>query len=190
VADDGYCHKLALENYICLVPDYIRAHGLGDSTRGLAFGKDAQVIHSDLVAVRAEMKSLPRIRPDAIGTIGFSAGGYFAIWLAATHQTRASVAYYPALGPVGNAPRLGRLEHNFSPESAPLLILHGTTDHIPVTAVQNLDKAMNEAGAPHEVKIYQYAGHDFERDFSQPGNQAAAVDAWQRTKDFFKRYLQ
>jgi carboxymethylenebutenolidase len=190
VADDGYCHKLALEGYICLVADYERAHGVTDATRSLSFGKDAQAINMDLVAVRSEMQSLPKIRPDSIGTIGFSNGGYFAIWLAATHQTRASVAYYPALGPVSNAPRLGRLEHNFSSASAPLLILHGTTDHIPVTAVQNVEKAMIEAGAPHEIKIYQYTGHEFDRDFSQPGNQAAAADAWQRTKDFFKRTLQ
>jgi len=190
VADDGYCRKLALENYICLAADYERAHGDTGAMRGFSFGKDAEAIQMDLVAVRAEMQSLPKIRPDSIGTIGFSNGGYFAIWLAATHQTRASVAYYPALGQVSNAPRLGRLEDNFSSASAPLLILHGTTDHIPVAAVQNVEKAMTAAGAPHEVKIYQYAGHEFERDFSQPGNQAAAADAWPRTLAFFKRYLQ
>jgi carboxymethylenebutenolidase len=152
--------------------------------------KNRGPVYTDLIHIREEMQTLPKMRPGGIGTIGFSAGGFFALGLATRHQTMASVAYYPALGPVQHSERELELERSFTSASAPVLILHGTVDHIPVAAVENLDKAMTAAGAPHEIKIYSYAGHEFERDFSQPGNQAAAVDAWPRTLAFFHQHLQ
>jgi carboxymethylenebutenolidase len=189
-SDESYCRKLAQAGYVCLVHDFIRAHGIGGQDMRDPVFKNLPEIYKDLNHIEEEMGAFAKVRPGGVGAIGFSAGGFFAIGLASRHRTLASVAYYPALGPSGHTPRELRLEHSFSATSAPLLILHGTVDHIPVAAIENLDKALTEAGAPHEVKIYQYAGHDFERDFSQPGNQAAAADAWPRTLDFFKRYLQ
>jgi carboxymethylenebutenolidase len=190
LSDESYCRKLAQAGYLCLVHDFIRAHGIGGQAMRDPDFKNLPEIYFDLNHIAQEMEALPKIRPGGIGTIGFSAGGFFAIGLASRHRTLASVAYYPALGQLEHGPREARLEQSFSQASAPLLIFHGTVDHIPVAAVQNLDKALTAAGAPHEVRIYQYAGHDFERDFSQPGNEAAAADAWPRTLDFFKRYLQ
>jgi carboxymethylenebutenolidase len=190
IADESYCRKLAQAGYVCLIVDFIRTYQIGGVGGRAPDFKNRAPILTDLSHVEEEMEALPNVRPGGVGAIGFSAGGFFALALAAQHRALASVAYYPALGQNGHTPRELSLEQSFSPTSASALILHGTVDHIPVAAVQNLDKAMTEAGAPHEVRIYQYAGHEFERDFSQPGNQAAAADAWPRTLDFFKRYLQ
>jgi carboxymethylenebutenolidase len=190
VADESYCRKLAQVGYVCLTVDFIRAYGVGGVGGNAPEFKNRAPIYADLNHVEEEMGILPKVRPGGVGVIGFSAGAFFALGLASRHRTLASVAYYPALGQTGHTPRELSLEQSFSPASAPALILHGTVDHIPIAAVQNLDKAMTNAGAPHEFKIYQYAGHEFERDFSQPGNQAAAADAWPRTLEFFKRYLQ
>ncbi|HTR88146.1 MAG TPA: dienelactone hydrolase family protein [Reyranella sp.] len=190
VADENYCRKLAEAGYVCLAHDFIRTYVIGGYDGREPLLNNRAEIYPDLIHVEQQIKTLPKVRPGGIGTIGFSAGGFFALGLASRHATMAAVSYYPALGKVSHTPREVRLEHSFSRESAPVLIFHGTVDHIPVQAVQNIDQAMTEAGAPHELKIYPYAGHIFERDFSQPGNQAAAADAWIRTLEFFKRHMQ
>jgi carboxymethylenebutenolidase len=191
-SDLSHCRRLAREGYVCLVPDYIKAHSISGSFDGpsVALGPDAPNIYQDLVQALHLLKGLPGVRADKVGAVGFSCGAYFAIWLAVEREVAAGVSYYPALGPTSHPGHLRRFVADMSPQSAPLLIFHGTTDHIPVKAVAGLGMTLRNHGAPHEIHIYKYAGHEFERTSNQPGNQAAAADAQQRTDAFLGTHLQ
>ena len=76
------------------------------------------------------------------------------------------------------------------PPGAPVLILHGTDDDtVKVMFAETLESIVKAAGSPYEIKIYDGAGHVFERAGGSQ-NAAAAADAWPRTLAFFAKYLQ
>ena len=190
--DRSFCAKLAREGFICIVPAFLLAHGnLRGEFRRLAFTTAAQEIYDDFVEVIGELNRLPKARPGAAGAIGFSNGGYFALWLAATRQVKAGVSYYGALQGAGTDPRLKRFADTFNAESSPVLVLAGQNDStIGMAVVNRLSGILNHSGAPHELKVYPDAEHEFDRTASRAGNKAAEEDAWTRTLAFFRRYLQ
>ena len=189
-ADREFGAKLSREGFIALVPAFLRAHGIMSENRRAAFTSDAQAIYDDFVYMLGEMNRLPKIKPGALGAVGFSNGGYFAAWLAATGKVKAGVGYYGAYSGAASDQELKRFRQTFTASSAPFLILHGTADGIVgVKAAQRLGGALKQAGAPHQLVIYPDAGHSFDRNFSAVGNQAAAQDGWQRTVAFFRTYL-
>jgi carboxymethylenebutenolidase len=172
--DKGYCLKLAREGFICIVPAFLLAHGnLRGEFRSLSFTTAAQEIYDDFVETIGELNHLPKARPGAVGAIGFSNGGYFALWLAATRQVKAGVSYYGALQGAGTDPQLKRFQSTFNAQSSPVLELAGEDDStIGMGVVHHLMGILRTSGAPHEVKIYPDA------------------DAWLRTLAFFRRYLE
>ena len=68
--------------------------------------------------------------------------------------------------------------------------LFGADDSYPAPAeVDELDKALTEAGKEHEFHTYEGAGHAFfvvNRPSYRP---EAAMDGWRRIWDFYGRYL-
>jgi len=190
--DKGWCLKLAREGFICIVPAFLLAHGnLKGEFRRFAFTTEAQAIYDDFVETSGELNRLPTAKPGAVGAIGFSNGGYFALWLAATRQVKAGVSYYGALPGAGTDHELRRFQSTFNAQSSPVLELAGEDDStIGTREVHRLEGILRTSGAPHEVKIYPDTEHDFDRTTMRAGNQAAAADAWPRTLAFFRRYLQ
>jgi carboxymethylenebutenolidase len=72
----------------------------------------------------------------------------------------------------------------------PWLGLFGDLDQsIPVEDVEVLRAAAATAAVPTEVVRYADAGHGFHRDGSGDHHPDSAADAWQRTLDWFARYL-
>ena len=190
-ADREFGAKLSREGFIALVPAFLSAHGIRSETRRAAFTSDAQAIYDDFVYMLGEMNRLPKIKPGALGAVGFSNGGYFAAWLAATGKVKAGVGYYGAYSGAATDQELKRFAQSFSASSSPFLILHGRSDSIVgVKAAERLDAILNKARTPHQLVTYPDADHRFERNFSAVGNQAAAQDAWPRTVAFLKTYLQ
>ena len=51
------------------------------------------------------------------------------------------------------------------------------------------EAALKAAGVPHEGYIYPGAQHGFHNDTTPRYDEAAAKLAWQRTLDWFKKYL-
>jgi carboxymethylenebutenolidase len=189
-SDREFGAKLSREGYIALVPAILKAHGIRSETRRKAFTADARAIYDDFVYMLDEMNRLPKIKPGVLGAVGFSNGGYFAAWLAATGKVKAGVGYYGAYSGAATDEELKRFSATFKATSAPFLILHGQSDSIvPVGSARRLDAILTSAGTPHQLVLYPDADHRFERNFSAVGNQAAAQDAWQRTAAFFKTYL-
>jgi carboxymethylenebutenolidase len=188
-ADLDYARRLVAEGYVVLVPAFLEAYGIQAKTRQLTFTSYAQPIYADFVAILEWLRSNHKVKGTQLGAIGFSNGGYFALWLAASGQVQAGVSYYGALSGAGTDKSLSRFQQVFSAKSAPVLILHGTSDGtVPFSNATELDKLLTDKQAPHE--FFQYAGaeHRFERDRSA-SNDAAAEDAWQRSLVFLNRLL-
>jgi carboxymethylenebutenolidase len=189
-ADIAYAKQLMAQNYVVLVPAFMAAYGINARTRRATFTTFAEPIYADFVAALDTLSHQPKVAGRKLGAIGFSNGGYFATWLAATNKVQAGVAYYGAFSGAGTDRGLSRFRAAFTRSSAPVLILHGTTDEtVPVAAARNLDAIIASAGSPHEFRLYDGAGHTFER-VGGPQNAAAAADAWPRTLAFFAKYLQ
>lgn len=188
-ADLDYAKHLVAVGYVVLVPAFLDAYGIRARTRQLTFTTYAQPIYADFVASLDLLRSNDKVDGRKLGAIGFSNGGYFALWLAATGQVRAGISYYGALTGAGTDRSLSRFRQVFTNTSAPVLILHGTDDStVPVAKAIELDSILTAAQSRHEFRQYPGAEHRFDRD-GGAGNEAAAADAWQRTQGFLNKNL-
>ncbi|MCB6185400.1 dienelactone hydrolase family protein [Leeia sp. TBRC 13508] len=188
-ADITYAEKLAQAGYVVLVPEFLSAYGITAKTRQITFTSKAEPIYNDFVAALDTLSHLPKVAGHKIGAIGFSNGGYFSMWLAATNKVQAGISYYGALSGAGSDKSLERFSATFNSTSAPVLILHGTNDAtVPVSAAKRLDSIVASSNTKHETHFYEGADHRFERDDSDANN-AAAKDAWIHTLSFFRQYL-
>ena len=189
-ADLQYCSNLAMKGYICLAPAFLRAYGITEAGRRQSFTKDRRAITEDFIATIEMLNRLPKAKPGAVGAIGFSNGGYFALQLAALRKVKAGVSYYGALDGARTQPNLTLFQKLFTRDSAPVLVLAGENDStVGMAPVLKLEQILKAAGAPYELKLYPYTEHAFDRSTKAPGNQAAANDAWSRTLAFFATHL-
>jgi carboxymethylenebutenolidase len=203
-ADLDTARQLTDEGYVCLVPSFMAAYHLTYETRRETFERDGDAIFADLVQALGVLKSDPKVQGTSVGAIGFSNGGYFAVWLALTGNVTSAVSYYGAYSAAGSDPAETRFKKLAGPNAAPILILHGENDDIvPVGAARRLAGILREAGAPYEMHLYPDTGHSFDRGAiagklgrnpirgSRPaGDDAATGDAWAQTLAFFRKYLQ
>lgn len=189
-ADTAYAEQLVRQGYVALVPAFMEAYGITARTRRDTFVGSAQPIYNDFVAALDMLSRHAKVKGAKLGAIGFSNGGYFAVWLAATGKVQAGISYYGALTGAGSDPSLGRFRDIFTKASAPVLILHGTADGtVPVQAAQHLGEIIAAAQSPYELQLYPGVDHRFERTPSAPAADAAAADAWQRTQAFLAKNL-
>src|SRR5580765_6286529 len=73
---------------------------------------------------------------------------------------------------------------------AAILVHHGEADTRLVEAWPAYDAALTAANVPHEGHIYRGAVHGFNNDATpERYNKAAADEAWQRTIDWFNKYV-
>jgi carboxymethylenebutenolidase len=195
-ADIEFARHLAENGYACLVPSFMATYGITGPTRALTFTTYAEPIYADFVQAIDMLRRNDKVRGSKIGAVGFSNGGYFVAWLAATAKIQAGVSYYGAYTGANTDRELSRFHGLFSAASAPLLILHGSADAIvPVHSAERLAGLAEGAKAPVELHIYSNATHVFER--GDPGggrplgtrDPDAAADAWQRTLAFYAKYL-
>ena len=188
-ADVEFAKRMVKEGYVALVPSFLEAYGISARTRQATFTTDAAPIYADFVACLEQLRQHAKVDGKKLGAIGFSNGGYFALWLAATGQVQAGVSYYGALTGAGTDRALSLFSQAFNSKSSPVLILHGTEDAtVPFGKAVELDAMLTAAQSRHEFYQYPGAQHRFERD-GGGNNEAAAADAWQRTQSFLGRLL-
>jgi carboxymethylenebutenolidase len=147
----------------------------------------------DVAGAVEHLRSLPTSNGKA-GTIGYCSGGRQSFLAACSLQLDAAVDCYGAFvvgtPPEGIPLKVGPIVHLAPNLSCPLLGLFGEEDSYPSPEqVDELDKALIEAGKAHEFHEYPGAGHAFfsvDRPAYRP---EAAVDGWRKIWDFYGRYL-
>jgi carboxymethylenebutenolidase len=188
-ADLDYAKRLMQEGYVVLVPQFMAAYNITGRTRVDTFTVRAQAVFNDFGAALDQLRANPKVDGGKLAAIGFSNGGYFAVWLAAAGKVRAGISYYGALSGAGSDHEQVRFREVINDRSSPMLILHGSADTtVPISQAAQLDRILTSAKVAHEYVNYDGAGHVFERT-SGKENEAAAADAWTRTLAFLKNNL-
>ena len=107
--DLDYAQRLSNQGYVVLVPRFLAAYHAITILRAFrehVFKAYGPSMYDDFVAGLAMLENNPKVRGAKLGAIGFSAGGYFALWLAATGKVQAGVSYYGAVHAAGGDPNL------------------------------------------------------------------------------------
>lgn len=191
------CGHLADNGYVALAPDlYSHGNKAVCLTRVLlaASSKSAQrAVLDDIAAARDALAQRDDVDAERIAVIGFCAGGGFALAFAAERPgVRAASVNY------GVVPKkAGELS-----DVCPVVASYGQEDKLFVGHAERLRSHLESLGVPHDVKVYEGAGHSFLSYDNGPGwllkvpspmnvgyNEEAAADAWSRIFDFFDRHL-
>lgn len=178
--------RFALLNYVAFAPDGLTSVGgyPGDETKAAQlFGTvDRAKMLEDFVASAHWLKG----RSDCtgkIGAIGFCFGGGMVNNLAVKlgSDLSAGSAFYPAAQPT--APE------DVAKIKAPLLENYGAQDTGITSRWPAFEKALKDGGVTVTGYVYEGANHGFHNDTTPRYDENAAKLAWQRSVDFFNKYL-
>jgi carboxymethylenebutenolidase len=188
------CRRLAKLGYLALAPEmYARQADVSKMQAKEILENvvpkvpDAQVI-ADLDAAVTWAKR-NNGDTDRLAITGFCWGGRI-VWLYAAHnpKLKAGVAWYGRL--VSPTDEL----HPKNPIDvvkdlkAPVLGLYGGADQgIPVSTVEQMQKALKEAGKPSEIKLYPDTPHGFYADYRPSYRKEQAQDGWKLLIEWFKK---
>jgi carboxymethylenebutenolidase len=177
--------KLSDQGYVTLAVDLYR--GKVATTPEMAHeimrGVPEDRAKRDLHAAFEYLASLPTVKPDRIGSIGWCMGGGYSLDLALQEPTLAA--------DVINYGHLATDTEALKKINAPILGLFGAQDHgITPDDVKKFGAALDQLGKKIDVTIYPDAGHAFENPNNKDGYRADdAANAWQRTVDFLAKTL-
>ncbi len=182
---EDIARRLALANFMAFAPDGLTSLGgfPGDDYRGgQMFGKvDGKKMAEDFVASAMWLKS----RADCtgkIGVTGFCFGGSISNTLAFRlgADLAAAVPFYGGPPAKDDIPKI----------KGAVLVHHGELDTRLASTWPAYDADLTAAKVPHEGHIYPGAVHGFNCDATpERYNKAAADLAWQRTIDWFNKYV-
>jgi len=181
---EDVARRLGTSGYMAFAPDGLTSVGgyPGDDEKGAALFMqvDRAKMTEDFVAAAMWLKG----RADStgkLGVVGFCYGGGIANTLATRLGSNLAAAV-PFYGGVPPAPEIAKIK-------AAVLVHHGELDTRLAASWPDYDKALTAAGVPHEGYIYPKANHGFHNDTTPRYDEAAAKLAWQRTLDWFNKYL-
>lgn len=192
------CRRFAKAGYLAIAPEmYARQGDVSKMPMGDIVSKvvskvpDAQVM-ADLDAAVAWAKK-NNGNTAKLGITGFCWGGRI-VWLYAAHNPglKAGVAWYGRLTPPP-PDRANPLQPKHPTElakdlKAPVLGLYGGKDTgIPLDTVEQMKKAIKDAGKPSEIIVYPEALHGFHADYRPSYKKDDAQDGWAKLLAWFKK---
>lgn len=181
---EDVARRLGTENFMALAPDGLTSVGgyQGDDESGakLFAQVDRQKMGEDFVSAARWLKA----RSDCtgkIGVVGFCFGGGVANMLATRlgSDLSAAVPFYGGQPSAADAAKI----------KAPLLIHYAGLDTRVNGGWPAYEEALKANHATYTMHMYDGANHGFHNDTTPRYDEAAAKLAWQRTLDFFNKYL-
>ncbi len=202
--------RIARLGYVAIAPALFQRQAPGFETgytpedieigRGYAMQTKASELLGDIQAAIDYLKTLPNVKKDSFGCIGFCFGGHVAYlaatlpgfgghvaYLAATlPDIKATASFYGAgittRTPGGGDPTVTRT----SEIKGTLYALFGMEDaSIPVEQVDEIEAALEKYKIPYRVFRYDGADHGFFCDRRASYNPKVAADAWEQVKQLF-----
>lgn len=181
---EDVARRAAMSNFMAFAPDGLTSVGgyPGDDEKGgQLFGKvDRAKMSEDFIAAARWLKG----RDDCtgkIGVVGFCFGGGVSNMLAVRlgADLAAAVPFYGGQAAAADAGKI----------KAPLLLHYASLD----TRINNgwppYEEALKANQVTYTMHMYEGANHGFHNDTTPRYDEAAAKLAWQRTLDFFNKYL-
>jgi carboxymethylenebutenolidase len=149
---------------------------------------------ADVLAARDALAARPEVDADRIAVAGFCLGGGFALVAATRPGFRAAAVNY------GDVPR----RRDKLDGACPVVGSFGSRDRMfGANMAERLERHLGELGVPHDVRVYEGAGHSFFSrhegwqarlaSFPTPmrvgPDEAAAADGWRRMLAFFDEHV-
>ncbi len=180
---EDVARRLGTANFMAFAPDGLTSVGgyPGDDEKGgeLFANVDRTKMLEDFVAAATWLKA----RADSsgrLGAVGFCFGGGVANALAVRMpDLAAAVPFYGAPPAAADVPKI----------KAAVLVHHAELDTRLASTWPAYDAELTAAKIPHEGYIYPKTNHGFHNDTTPRYDAAAAQLAWQRTLDWFNKYL-
>lgn len=180
---EDVARRLGAQGYMAFAPDGLTSVGgyPGDEEKATQlFGTvDQQKMFEDFVASADWLKA----RPDCtgkVGVVGFCFGGGVANKLAVRLPYLAAVvAFYGVQPSAEDAAKI----------KAPLLLNYAGLDTRITGGWPAYEVALKANNVTYTAYIYDGVNHGFHNDTTPRYDEAAAKLAWQRTLDFFAKYL-
>ncbi len=164
---------LASAGYVVVVPDYYRGEGLRDPesyhdfTEVLTFIDELDFVGAthDIMAAVDHARAMPEVDPERVALWGYCTGATFVMLAAALdRRLAAAVAFFPSqptfpeLTPKRPVQPIDLLWN----VACPFQLLYGDQDSA-VEVYEEMAKRFEQWGIEHEIRVYEHAGHAFER---------------------------
>lgn len=180
----GKAQGLAEEGYVVVAPDTFR----GSTTRWIpraifqVITTPPERVNQDLDSVFACLAAQPNVRADRIAIMGFCYGGRTSLLYSLHNPNLAATAiFYGSL--VTDTNVLKQLP-------GPVLGIFGGADQsIPLEQVRAFEAALQQAGVPHEITIYEGQPHAFVTDIESIRAGGVQGQAWAQLLSFLDRSL-
>lgn len=180
---EDVARRLAIAGFIAFAPDALTPlggyPGNDDDGRAMQRQRDRDEMVEDFVAAVEFLKKHPDCT-GKVGAVGFCFGGEMSMRLAVRlSDLSAAVAFY---GRHPSAEEAKSIE-------APLMIHHAGLDERVNASWPEFEKGLKKAGRQYVNHDYADVNHGFHNDTTPRYDKDAAELAWQRTVEFFERYL-
>jgi len=176
--------RFAKEGYVSLAVDLFDGKIVSNIQEGRALREEftEEKILKDLKGGFDYLQSLDYVKPKRIGSIGFCMGGGLSLLLACHNSSlAAAVVFY------GRNPSPIDLVKNIQ---CPILCNYAGADmSITESDINLLKQTLTKYGKTFDVKTYPSAPHGFFNDTRENYRPEAAKDAWERTLEFYTKYL-
>lgn len=181
---EDVARRFALANFIAFAPDGLTSVGgyPGSDEKGAAAFRtvDGKKMTEDFVAAAKWLKA----RSDSngkLGAIGFCFGGGMVNQLAVRlgNDLNAGVAFYGRQASADDTAKI----------SAPLLFQYAGVDERINAGIATYEAALKANNKVFTSHLYEGKQHGFHNDTTPRYDEAAAKLAWERTLEFFNKYL-
>lgn len=176
----GFCERLANEGFVALAPDLY--HGQTAKTIEQAEQLRSKVpqkqIKEDVLAALDQLQANPAVTSRAMAVIGFSLGGYHALWLSVERPqlVKAVTVFYAS-----------RNLDYLHAKAAYLGHFAETDEYESAASVKKMGNSLRNSGHQIEFHTYPGTGHwFFEGDRKDAYDPKAAQLAWERTLAFLR----
>jgi carboxymethylenebutenolidase len=175
--------RLGTANFLAFAPDGLTSVGgyPGDDEKGAElFAKvDENKMFEDFVSSVDWLRSRPECT-GKVGVVGFCFGGTMANKLAVRlPDLAAAVPFYGRQPPAADAAKI----------KVPLLLHYASLDTRITEGWPAYEEALKANHVTYTAYVYEGVNHGFHNDTTPRYDEAAAKLAWQRTLDFFAKYL-